>query len=120
MPRTSPAPTCNRDAGFSLIEVLVAVALTALIVAAAGSATLTARAAASASAFYREALLAAEAVQAESYGIAVEDGPAYAATVERETITRDADGLVPDWEIITVRAGNERRLLFCLQGAPAP
>jgi len=101
--------------------VLVAVALTALLVAASGSAILTARSAAMAGAFYREALLIAEAVQAERYGISVDDPPDYAASVEREMITRDADGLVPDWQVMTVRAaGNERRLVFSLQGVPAP
>lgn len=121
MPRTSPAPTCDRAAaGFSLVEVLVAVALTALLVASAGTAILTARSASVAGAFYRNALLQAEWLQAEAYGITVDDPPQHMATVERETITRDADGQVPDWQVFTLRAGTERRLVFCLQGAAAP
>ena len=121
MRQTSPAPIYNpRGEGFSLVEVLVAIAVVALMVAAAASTVASSRSAENAARFYREAYVIAERIHAEAYGFEVERAESITDT-EEETITGDEAGVIAVWKLFTVRAtSGDRRVTFSQHGMVAP
>ena len=122
MRQTSPAPIYNpRGEGFSLIEVLVAIAVVALMVAAAASTVASSRTAENAARFYREAYVIAERIHAEAYGFEVEERAESITDTEEETITGDEAGVIAVWKLFTVRAtSGDRRVTFSQHGMVAP
>jgi len=114
-----PAQTYKSDSGFSLIEVIVAVAVVAMTVAAASSSILISRKVEAAAFFYRDALLASTEVQVKSYYPALsgeESRSADQVKIEEEMITTDPDGQNPAWIIYTIRSAKaDRKVAFALK-----
>jgi prepilin-type N-terminal cleavage/methylation domain-containing protein len=116
-----PRARTQASAGFTLIEVIVTVAVVAMTVAAATSSVLVAEQAEKSAVFYANVLSAASGLQARAYGIAGDDrrGDFGAVEAEREVVTSDAEGQTLLWKIYTLRSpGHERRVSFALHGGP--
>lgn len=119
MPRIYQARIFKTDAGFSLIEVIVAVAVVAMTVAAASSSILISRKVEAAAFFYRDAVLVSADAQAAAYGLSLKDDSEKEnarLTVEQETITSDPGERTPVWVVYTIRSREaDRRITFALK-----
>lgn len=119
MPPISPVQTSDRTSGFTLIEVIVAVAVAAMTIAACSSAILVSRKIEAASIFYRSAYMAAGAVQASDYGIDVSDAERDTKSgveIEKEAITSDPAGRIPAWTLYTLRSPEaDRRISLAIR-----
>jgi len=114
-----PVQTSSPDSGFSLIEVIVAVAIVAMTVAAASSSILISRKVEAAAFFYRDALLVSADVQAKAYYVALSADESQGldhVSIEEELITSDPEGQAPAWIVYTVRSTEaERKVSFALK-----
>jgi prepilin-type N-terminal cleavage/methylation domain-containing protein len=124
MRRIFPVRICNPEAGFSLVEVIVATAVTAMAIAAATTSILASQKVQAASSFYREALFLAETTHVNHYGSSEENGRAVtgkAMTVEEEVITSDEAERIPIWNMFTVRDKESgRRMTFSIHTGALP
>jgi prepilin-type N-terminal cleavage/methylation domain-containing protein len=121
MPQIFPVPTSKRTDGFSLVEVLVAIAVVALMVAAAASSVASSRSAGNAAMFYREVYRIAEDTHARAYGFTSDERAETITATEQETITGDEASVIAIWELYTVRAAaGDRRMTFSLHGERFP
>jgi len=121
MPQTFPVPTSNHADGFSLVEVLVAIAVVALMVSAAASTVAASRSAEHAAMFYREAYRIAEFTHARAFGFTTDDIAETMTKTEQETITGDEASVIAIWKLFTVRAAaGDRRMSFSMHGDLTP
>jgi len=119
-----PVRIYNHEAGFSLVEVIVATAVTAMAIAAATTSILASQKVQTASSFYRQSLYIAETTHVTNFGQLEEnDRPATsnATTIEEEIITSDEAERIPIWNMFTVRDRESgRRMTFSIHTGALP
>jgi prepilin-type N-terminal cleavage/methylation domain-containing protein len=124
MPQIFPAPISEQTSGFSLVEVIVATAVTAMAIAAASTSLLTSLNVEKAGEFYRDAMLETEIVHARQYGLIGEDIKSISPStmqIEDEMITSDEAARDAVWHVYTVRSTEtHRRASFSIHGDATP
>lgn len=90
--------------GFTLIEVLVAIAITAMTVAAVSSSVLAAQRSSDAAGFYPRAMAEAHRIQAEQFGLLIE---------RDSSLEISADDTRADWLIYRIEDRNRGITLAC-------
>lgn len=118
-----PVQTFDSESGFSLIEVIVAVTVVAMTVAAASSSILISRKVEAAAFFYRDAFLVSSEVQAKAYYFSLSGEEPHTSgqmKIDEEMITTDPDGQIPAWVIYTIRSAEaDRKVAFALKSDSA-
>jgi len=113
MRRIFPAPTCEQAGGFSLVEVVVALAVVALSVAAVATSIMTSAKIEASARFYQQARLSAESVQLHAYQLL--DDPDLTG-IEQERISQDPQGKKLDWTLYTIRSrATDRRVVLAFK-----